>query len=318
MVSSTKSRRVQIIDSHTAGEPTRVVTAGGPELGDGPLSTRLQLFRDVFDDFRAGVVCEPRGSEVVVGALLCDPVDSSATTGVLFFNDVGYLGMCGHGTIGVIATLAHMGRIEAGTHRVETPVGTVTTELHGDGSVSVENIPSYRFRTNVTVDVPNYGSFVGDIAWGGNWFFLIEDHSYDLSPGNRSALIAVTSAIRTALSNSGITGANNAWIDHIELFAAAQNPANSSRNFVLCPGASFDRSPCGTGTSANMACLHAGGKLKSGVDWRQEGILGTVFLGSIQEDGDRVIPTITGKAWITAESELLFDDSDPFRNGIRF
>jgi 4-hydroxyproline epimerase len=287
-------------------------------LGDGPLSTRLQLFRDVFDDFRAGVVCEPRGSEVVVGALLCDPVDSSATTGVLFFNDVGYLGMCGHGTIGVIATLAHMGRIEAGTHRVETPVGTVTTELHGDGSVSVENIPSYRFRTNVTVDVPNYGSFVGDIAWGGNWFFLIEDHSYDLSPGNRSALIAVTSAIRTALSNSGITGANNAWIDHIELFAAAQNPANSSRNFVLCPGASFDRSPCGTGTSANMACLHAGGKLKSGVDWRQEGILGTVFLGSIQEDGDRVIPTITGKAWITAESELLFDDSDPFRNGIRF
>jgi 4-hydroxyproline epimerase len=274
--------------------------------------------RETFDSFRAGVVCEPRGSEVVVGALLCPPVDPGSATGVIFFNDVGYLGMCGHGTIGVIATLAHLGRIAPGVHYVETPVGTVRTQLHTDGSVSVQNVLSYRFRKGVPVDVPGYGSFTGDIAWGGNWFFLIEDHSFELGSNNRTALIAVTSAIRAALAKSGITGKDGAPIDHIELFGAVADRANSSRNFVLCPGASFDRSPCGTGTSAKMACLHADGKLKPGTAWRQEGVLGTVFSGSVELAEEGVVPTITGRAWITAEAELIFDETDPFRDGIRF
>lgn len=314
----TDKKRVQVIDSHTAGEPTRVVIAGGPELGSGDLQSRLALLRTAHDGFRKGVVFEPRGSEVVVGALLCEPVNPASAAGVIFFNDVGYLGMCGHGTIGLVTTLAHLGRIAPGKHSIETPVGTVQTELHPDGTVSVRNVPSYRYRQNVSVEVPGYGQFVGDIAWGGNWFFLVAEHGYDLRLAERTALIAVTTALRTALTENGITGEGGAVIDHIELFSAAENQGNSSRNFVLCPGASFDRSPCGTGTSAKMACLHADGKLDEGASWRQEGILGTVFVGSVMAEGDSVLPTISGRAWVTAESTLLFDATDPFREGIPF
>ncbi len=318
--------RLQIVDSHTAGEPTRVVVDGGPDLGEGDLQHRLRRLRESHDSFRTRVIAEPRGSEVIVGALLCDPVDPLHATGVLFFNDVGYLGMCGHGTIGVVTTLAHLGRIGPGEHVIETPVGIVRTELHADGSVSVKNIPSYRYRAAVPVDVPGYGRFTGDIAWSGNWFFLVGQHAYDLVPGNRAQLLAVTAAIRFALSASGITGEDGAWIDHVELFSAPADPANSSRNFVLCPGASFDRSPCGTGTSAKMACLYADGKLLPAQSWRQEGILGTVFVGSVEpavngqssRDRKAVLPTITGRAWITAESTLLFDPTDPFQEGIAF
>ncbi len=308
--------RVQIVDSHTEGEPTRVVISGGPELGGGDLSSRLAVFRSEWDDLRAGIIQEPRGSEVVVGALLQEPVDPSCVCGVIFFNDCGYLGMCGHGTIGLVRTLAYLGRIGTGRHRIETTVGVVSAELHPDGSVSVHNIPSYRYRAAVTVDVPGWGSYTGDIAWSGNWFFLVADHGFELVLANRARLTALTSAIRSALTESGITGKDGALIDHIELFSAPVDAGNSSRNFVLCPGAAFDRSPCGTGTSAKMACLYAEGKLKAGELWRQEGILGTVFTGSIEEAGDAVLPTITGRAWITAESSLLFGADDPFLYGI--
>jgi 4-hydroxyproline epimerase len=310
---------VQIIDSHTEGEPTRVVLAGGPDLGTGDLPDRMKRFQSEFDHFRRGVVCEPRGSEVVVGALLCEPVDPKSATGVIFFNDVGYLGMCGHGTIGLVTTLAHLERIGPGQHRIETPVGTVSTLLHEDGRVSVSNVPSYRLRASVPVEVPGYGRFTGDIAWGGNWFFLIEDHPFELSLGNRAELIAASTAIRSALVDSGITGEGSALIDHIEFFAAPQSSRSSSRNFVLCPGASFDRSPCGTGTSAKMACLYADGKLAPGETWIQEGILGTSFEGQISSASKgHIKPVITGRAWITAETKLLFQNTDPFSNGIEF
>ncbi len=325
------SHSLQIVDSHTAGEPTRVVIAGGPDLGTGDLQGRLKLLRERHDGLRRQVVFEPRGSEVIVGALLCDPVDPAHAAGVIFFNDVGYLGMCGHGTIGLVTTLAHLGRIGAGKHVIETPVGVVRTELYADGSVSLQNVPSYRYREAVEVHVQGYGRFVGDIAWGGNWFFLVAEHRFDLQAANRAELVAVTTAIRSALAESGITGADGALIDHIELFADPVDPANSSRNFVLCPGASFDRSPCGTGTSAKMACLYASGKLEPGVLWRQEGILGTVFIGSVEVEPNAadkkvpagkvpaiqaVLPTIKGRAWITAESTLIFDRTDPFQEGI--
>jgi 4-hydroxyproline epimerase len=313
------SRSVHVVDSHTEGEPTRVVIAGGPDLGNGPISERLQRFRAQFDHFRSGIVCEPRGSEVVVGALLVAPVHPDACAGVIFFNDVGYLGMCGHGTIGVLTTLAHLGRIGAGLHKLETPVGTVQATLHDDRSVTVENVPSYRYRAGVQVKVPGYGSFTGDIAWGGNWFFLIADPPFELTAANRNGLVAAATAIREALHASGITGADGAYIDHIEFFSAPVDKNNSSRNFVLCPGASFDRSPCGTGTSAKMACLYDEGKLAPGVTWKQEGILGTVFQGSVREGSDgQVNPSIRGRAWITGESKLLFTVDDPFSEGIKF
>jgi len=314
---------LRVIDSHTAGEPTRVLLAGelDLDLGSGDLASRLALFRERYDGLRSGVVCEPRGSEVVVGALLCEPADAANAAGVIFFNDVGYLGMCGHGTIGVVTTLAHLGRISPGRHGIETPVGTVQTELHADGSVSVENVPSYRYRHGVEVEVPGHGVVTGDIAWGGNWFYLTSAGERAMGTANRGELLAYATSIRSALTAAGITGAGSAAIDHIELFGAPEDPANSSRNFVLCPGASFDRSPCGTGTSAKMACEYAAGRLQPGQVWRQEGILGTVFTGSIAALPDprgRVLPTITGRAWITAESTLLFDPSDPFREGIAF
>ncbi|HXE08162.1 MAG TPA: proline racemase family protein [Acidobacteriaceae bacterium] len=312
-------RTVHAIDSHTEGEPTRVVIAGGPDLGKGSIAERLQRFSQEFDDFRSGVICEPRGSEVVVGALLLEPVQPDSATAVIFFNDVGFLGMCGHGTIGVLTTLAHLNRIQPGLHKIETPVGIVHATLHPDGSVTVENVPSYRYRAGVKVDVPGYGVFKGDIAWGGNWFFLAENAPCAIDPGNRAQLIAAATAIRAALASSGITGKDGAAIDHVEFFSAPGNKENSSRNFVLCPGASFDRSPCGTGTSAKMACLYDDGKLAPGVIWKQEGILGTVFHGSVRESNDgQVNPSIRGRAWVTGESKLLFAKEDPFSQGIRF
>jgi 4-hydroxyproline epimerase len=310
--------RVEVVDSHTEGEPTRVVISGGPDLGTGDLQARLECFRTHHDSFRTGVVREPRGSDVVVGAFLCKPVQESSTAAVIFFNDVSYLGMCGHGTIGVIATLAHLGRIRPGEHRIETPVGVVVARLHSDKKVSVQNVLSYRYRSSVTVEVPRYGRFQGDIAWGGNWFFLVSDHNLDLGAHNHGELLAITIGIRNALVANGITGKDNQSIDHIELCGPPREHGNSGRNFVLCPGVSFDRSPCGTGTSAKMACLYAAGELAPGVAWRQEGILGTVFEGSFDARGDCVLPTITGRAWVTAESTLLFDSSDPFGVGISF
>jgi 4-hydroxyproline epimerase len=254
----------------------------------------------------------------VVGALLCEPVNPKCATGVIFFNDVGYLGMCGHGTIGVVRSLAHLGRIQPGKHRIETPVGEVEVELLPDGSVSVSNVLSWRYRHAVPVEVPGIGLLVGDIAWAGNWFFLIGDHPFELTMSRRAELVAVTRAIRQALADSGITGKGGELIDHIELFGKPMNPENSSRSFVLCPGASFDRSPCGTGTSAKLACLYADGKLAEGQVWRQEGFLGTHFAGTVLAQGEAVLPTIQGRAWITGESVLLFEQDDPFAGGIEF
>ncbi len=318
MISDMESQgAVHVVDSHTEGEPTRVVVSGGPELGSGTMRERLERFRTHFDGFRSGVVCEPRGSDVVVGALLLEPQQGSSSAAVIFFNDVGYLGMCGHGTIGVVTTLAHLGRIGPGLHRIETPVGEVQACLHDDGSVTVANVESYRYKAAVPVEVPGLGRFTGDIAWGGNWFFLIGDHPFALTAHHRAQLVEAAAAIRNELRRTGITGADGQEIDHIEFFASPADPRNSSRNFVLCPGASFDRSPCGTGTSAKMACAFADGKLAPGAPWRQEGFLGTVFEGSVEPaEGGRVRPRIRGRAWITGESTLLFSADDPFARGI--
>lgn len=318
MASGAVNMQIRVLDSHTEGEPTRVVIAGGPDLGSGSMAERVEVFRREFDHFRSGVTCEPRGSHVVVGALLCPPTNPECSTGVIFFNDVGYLGMCGHGTMGVVRSLAHLGRIQTGRHRIETPVGEIETELMSCGCIEVHNVLSYRYRAAVPVDVPGIGRLVGDIAWGGNWFFLVGEHPFDLKTGRHTELVAATHAIRTALAESGITGKDGALIDHIELFGPPESSQNSSRNFVLCPGASFDRSPCGTGTSAKMACLYADGKLSDGEVWRQEGFLGTQFFGTIQAQGDAVLPTIRGRAWITGESTLIFNPEDPFAGGIRF
>ena len=315
-------KRVTIVDSHTGGEPTRVVLDGGPELGDGSISGRLVRFREEHDRFRSAVVNEPRGNDVIVGALLCKPVKAEAAAGVIFFNNVGYLGMCGHGMIGVVKTLAHVGRIGPGDHLIETPVGEVTATLHASGEVSIRNVPSYRTRTEVSVEVAGYGPVIGDVAYGGNWFFLVSGHSEELTLANVEHLTQFTWRIRMALEQHDVTGTHGAEIDHIELIGLPSVDSADARNFVLCPGKAYDRSPCGTGTSAKLACLAADGVLKEGAVWRQESITGSVFeayysRGAGVNGFDAVIPTIKGAAFVNAEATLILDPADPFCYGIR-
>jgi 4-hydroxyproline epimerase len=307
-------QKIKIIDSHTAGEPTRVVIEGGPELGAGSLAERRDVFRTRFDRYRSAVVNEPRGSDVVVGALFTPPTDPTCAAGVIFFNNVGYLGMCGHGTIGVIATLAHLGRIGPGAHRLETPVGVVTATLEADGSVSVANVPSRRVHHAVTVEVPGHGRVTGDIAWGGNWFFLIDDHGLDLRLSEVAALTDYSWRVRRALNVAGYPD-----VDHIELSAPSPNAGAHSRNFVLCPGGAYDRSPCGTGTSAKLACLAAEGKLAEGAEWVQESIIGSAFTGRyrwLDKRAGEIAPIIVGRAYVNLEATLLLGENDPFCWGI--
>lgn len=327
---------IRIVDSHTGGEPTRLVIEGGPDLGAGPLAERARRFREEFDHYRSAIVTEPRGSDVMVGALLVEPHEPGCDVGVIFFNNVGVLGMCGHGTIGLVVSLASLGRAKPGLVRIDTPVGVVTATLHPDGSVSVENVPSYRKAAGVAIDVPGLGVVRGDVAWGGNWFFLVEEHGQRLELSNVAALLDYTSRVRVAANAQGFPE-----IDHVELFAPAPGSsagvppamerieeqagrlrygAPHSRNFVLCPGGAYDRSPCGTGTSAKLACLAAAGKLAEGSEWVQESIVGSVFRGRYRRDGregDKILPTITGSAHVCGEGVLLLDPADPFRWGIR-
>lgn len=309
---------LHVIDSHTEGEPTRVVISGGPDLGGGSLADRARRLREEHDWLRSAVCNEPRGHEAMVGALLCEPHEPGCCCGVIFFNNVSTLNMCIHGTIGLVITLAHMGKIEAGIHRIDTPVGVIAAELRVDGSVEVANVPSYRKAAAVPVDVPGWGIVRGDIAWGGNWFFLMEGHGPVVDFKNLESLTAFTWAVRQELGKQGITGDNGMEIDHIEVFGPpADSSLADSRNFVLCPGKAYDRSPCGTGTSAKLACLHAAGKLKPGETWRQAGILDTVFHGSVEELPDgKIIPRVSGRAWVNGQGIYHFNPADPFRHGI--
>ena len=302
-------RSVDIVDSHTEGEPTRVVVSGWPQPEGATMLERREVLRRDFDALRRGVVCEPRGHDAIVGALLTPPVDAGSIAGVIFFNDVGYLGMCGHGLIGVTRTLEFLGRMSAGSVRIDTPAGTV------DGTVTVQNVPARRHLADVEVDVPEVGRVKGDVSYGGNWFFITELDEPALDLSNRAELLHTTAAIRDALQASGITGSDGALIDHIELGAAPTRADADSRNFVLCPGAAYDRSPCGTGTSAKMAALHARGELAVGRKYRQESITGSLFTGWLEERDGELVPFIRGSAYVTSRATLLFDPADPFRFG---
>jgi len=306
-------KRIQIVDSHTGGEPTRVVKGGFPDLGHGTMAERRERLARGHDAYRRATLLEPRGSEVLVGALLCAPQDAAHTAGVIFFNNTGYLGMCGHGTIGLVATLAHLGRIEPGEHVIETPVGDVRATLHDDGRVSVRNVPAFRLAAAVTL--PTGQVVTGDIAWGGNWFFLCADHGQAVRPERVGALTDYAAMLGEALHAQGHRGAGDAAIDHIELFADDDAGADS-RSFVLCPGRQYDRSPCGTGTSAKLACLAARGKLAPGQVWRQASVIGSVFEGWYEAAGEQIVPTIRGQAFISAEATLLIDPADPFGWGL--
>jgi 4-hydroxyproline epimerase len=304
--------RIKVIDSHTAGEPTRIVVSGGPRLEGRNAAEKLEFLRQRHDLFRSAVVNEPRGSDVLVGGILVEPADKSCAAGVIFFNNVGYLGMCGHGAIGLIATLAYMDRLKPGEHKIETPVGIVTATLHKDGTVSVTNVPSYRKAKSITVEAPDIGVVTGDIAWGGNWFYLVENHGKTIQLSDVEMLTDFGWRVRKAINAQGFPE-----VDHIELFGPPSDAGADSRSFVLCPGKAYDRSPCGTGTSAKLACLAADGKLAEGEQWIQESVIGSRFAASYRRAGDQIIPTITGAAYVNAETTLLLNESDPLCWGLR-
>jgi 4-hydroxyproline epimerase len=308
---------MRVVDSHTEGEPTRVVIDGWPALEGKTMVERRDELRAQHDHLRRAVICEPRGHSAVVGALLTPPVTPGATAGIVFFNNGTYLGMCGHGLIGVVRTLQYLGRLSPGLATFDTPVGCVRTELSDDGSVTIENVPSRCHRLDVSVDVPSVGRVTGDIAYGGNWFFITEHDLGEISLTNAPALTRATQQIQDALDASGISRADGAQIDHIEVSGPPQRLDADARNFVLCSGGDYDRSPCGTGTSAKMAVLHARGKLKVGDDWRQESVTGSLFTGWLtQGKTGELVPHIRGHAYVTAETTLRFDPSDPFRLGL--
>ena len=313
-------KRIPYLDSHTGGEPTRLIETLPFDLGTGSVADQLSRMKNEHDDFRSLVLNEPRGSDVLVGACLVPPADPACDLGVIFFNNVGYLGMCGHGTMGVVASLAWRGKLTLGTIRLETPVGMVNATLHQNQAgeypnrVSVRNVPSYRHLAHIPIEIDGR-TIHGDVAWGGNWFFLVQDHGMDVNMSNLEALTDFSWRVRQQFTARGISGAEGAEIDHVELFASS--PEADSRSFVLCPGGAYDRSPCGTGTSAKLACLYADGKLAEGQVWRQQSVVGGIFEGSLQLDGNRIIPTITGESWVMAEGDLLVDERDPFGGGIR-
>ena len=307
---------LKIIDSHTGGEPTRTIISGGPNLGEGSMAERKQIFAQDFDHIRRSLILEPRGSSVMVGALLCQPVNPEHAAGVIFFNNAGFLNMCGHGTIGLAVTLYHMGKLELGTHIFETCVGNVKVELLSPTKARFENVASYRFAKQVSLKVDGIGFVKGDIAWGGNWFFLVKEHGLKLNLENTPQLLDYSSRVLSALKNQNITAANKEEIDHVELFATPENQSIAdSQNFVLCPGHEYDRSPCGTGTSAKLACLYEDGELKQGQIWKQQSIIGSIFEGYVKIIENKIIPVISGEAFVTLESKVNRINEDPFRDG---
>lgn len=300
---------MRVIDSHTGGEPTRLIISGGPALAGESLAELRADFASRFDHVRRGLMLEPRGNDIIVGAMLTEPKTPGCDHGVIFFNNVGMLGMCGHGTIGVVESLRHLGLVQPGEIKLDTPVGVVTATLHEDHSVSFDNVPAYRYQKDIAC-----GDFVGDIAWGGNWFYLIYDHDFEVSLGNAEGLTYLSQQIMDDLWDQGITGEDGGKIDHIEFFGPSL--VADSKNFVLCPGGAYDRSPCGTGTSAKLACLFADGKLAEGDIYRQESVTGSVFEGSVRVVGDAVIPNIRGRAWVNADTQIIANEDDPLAWGI--
>lgn len=308
---------MRVIDSHTEGEPTRVVIEGGPDLNSHSLREQAIELSKNHQNFLNATLTEPRGFEAMVGALLRPATDPKCETGVVYYTPAGALNMCGHATIGLVITLAHMGRIDIGTHYIETPIGIVKTELKKGNEVSIQNIESYRYKKDVTFKVDGLGVVTGDIAWGGNWFFLTKDIPCALNYENIPQLLDALKSIKRAITEQRITGKDGAEIDHFEFNGPGSKNMNG-RNFVLCPNGTYDRSPCGTGTSAKLACLSADGQLLKGQVWLQESIIGSCYHTSFQYGcHGGIIPTITGKAFVTGETTLIQNADDPYVSGIK-
>jgi 4-hydroxyproline epimerase len=312
--------RLRVIDSHTIGEPTRVVIdeslVAGLDLGMGSVRERRDRFRDRYDHVRSALVGDPRGTNAMVGVILVPPADPSCRFGAFCVNRVGYLDMCGHATIGLAVTLGSQRIIEPGSFRLETPAGVVGVMWHGGGAASFECVPPRRIAKGLALACDDGSRVTGDVATSGLWFFICRDHGLAVEPAAIPALTERAWSIRRALEARGITGDGGEVIDHVVLLGPPHEPGNDGRAFVLCPDGAFDRSPCGTGTSALVGCLLDDGILAEGRTWRQESVLGGVYEARIRREQGVAVPTVRGRAWLTAETTLHFAADDPYRIGL--
>jgi len=312
--------RLRVIDSHTIGEPTRVVIddtlVAGLDLGGGSVRERCDRFRERYDHVRRAIVCDPRGAVAMVGVILLPPADPKCRFGAFYVNRVGFLDMCGHATIGLAVTLGRLGHVEPGSFRLETPAGVVGVTWHGGSEASFECVPPRRIHKTLSLDCDDGSRVTGDVATSGLWFFLCRDHGLPVEPAAIPALTARAWAIRRGLEAAGITGDSGAVIDHVVLLGPPLERVNDGRAFVLCPDGAFDRSPCGTGTSALVGCLFEDGVIGEAQVWRQESVLGGVYEASIRREGGILVPTVRGRAWLTGETTLYFAADDPYREGL--
>ncbi len=330
-----RSRRVfHAVDSHTEGMPTRVITGGVEALPGATMFERRQWFIDNSDELRTLLMYEPRGHASMSGAILQPPTRPDADWGVLYIEVSGCLPMCGHGTIGVATVLVETGMVEVTepvtTIRLDTPAGLVVAEVAvEDGAakaVTIRNVPSFSHALDARVDVPGLGQVHYDLAYGGNFYAMVELEEIGLpfDRAEKQRLLDAGLAIMAAINeqnlpvhpeNPQITGCH-----HVQLVAPGSDAKHSRHAMAIHPGW-FDRSPCGTGTSARMAQLHARGELDLHTDFVNESFIGTTFTGRLVEetrlaDGrTAVVPTITGRAWITGTAQYLIDPEDPFPAG---
>ncbi|RFA09799.1 proline racemase [Subtercola boreus] len=330
------SRMFTAVDSHTEGMPTRVVTGGMGVIPGATMNEKRLHFMEHLDDVRLLLMNEPRGHAAMSGAILQPSTRADADWGVVYIEVSGCLPMCGHGTIGVATVLVETGMVEVvepvTTIRLDTPAGLVIARVavsdgHAD-SVTIENVPAYVERLDAVIEVPGYGRVPYSLAFGGNFYAMVDLDAVSL-PFDRSrqndiieAGLAIMAAIneQDAPRHPEIDGVDHCH--HVEFIAPGSDATLSRHAMAIHPGW-FDRSPCGTGTSARMAELWARGELALDTDFVNESFIGSRFVGRLlrtTEVGGRpaVIPTITGRAWVTGIGQYLLDPSDPFPTGFQF
>jgi proline racemase len=327
---------LQAVDSHTAGEPTRIVTGGLPPVAGATMAEKRAALRIRHDALRRALVHEPRGHDAIVVAYLVPPCHPDAHAGVVFCNDVGYLGMCGHGAIGVATVLVGMGMVPAQEPEtrvvLDTPAGLVPCRVAVSNgrarAVTITNVPSFQFRQRAIAAVPGFGKVAADIAWGGNWFAFVEAAQLGLhvDKAHLPQLLPAAIAVREALAANGVRGVHpesgeEQLVDHVKLFDALEGPTPGARAMTLCPGTAYDRSPCGTGTSAKLAVLHSKGELGVGEWFTSESVIGTRFRARIAATTQvgqfaAIVPEIEGAAYVTGLQTFVLDPEDPCVHGL--
>ena len=322
-----------IIDGHTCGNPVRLVAGGGPLLTGATMMERRAHFLAEFDWIRTGLMFEPRGHDMMSGSILYPPTRPDCDTGILFIETSGCLPMCGHGTIGTVTMAIEHGLVNPktpGVLRLDTPAGLVVAEYRQEGQyveeVRITNVPAYLHAEALAVDCPGLGEITVDVAYGGNFYGIVEPQANyrDMADFSAGELIGMSPVLRQRLNerysfvhpdNPGISG-----LSHILWTGAPLDPEADARNAVFYGDKAIDRSPCGTGTSARMAQLHAKGRLKAGDGFVHESIIGSLFKGRVEKEvpvagRTGIIPSIGGWARTTGYNTIFIDDRDPYAHG---